>query len=165
VSSFDYYMLWLTAGLVIIAIASALIARHLRQRVLRRVNAPVLLDALARYSDWVGAQRGAVLFQDDAQENGSPLREVLALRQQWFPELRAEGDEMLAMHARLIRFLQTQQQLRLQDPEAWLESDHDARFIELWRQHLQAVQGMTDKLTLVDQELDVGAKPGTTFPA
>jgi hypothetical protein len=60
------------------------------------------------------------------------------LQQHCFPELAAPAREMLAIHQGLIEFMRAQDVLRRNDAEAWLESDHDARFMELWRQH-QAV--------------------------
>lgn len=164
-SNFAYYLLWLAAGLVLIAVISAVIARQLRQRVLRQINAVALLEALHRNGEWIATQRQAILPQDEGQQDGAALLAVRALRQQWFPELRAEGEEVFAAHARLVEFLTSQQELRLQDPEAWLLSDHDARFMELWRQHLRAVQVLTEKLKLVTGTPDKELEPRRTFPA
>ncbi|MBA3772053.1 MAG: hypothetical protein H0X13_06095 [Ramlibacter sp.] len=147
-SNFTYYLLWLAGGLVAIAIISATIAGPVHQRLLRRVKAVEVLAALGRYSDWVAAQQRTPFFQGDAHDE-SPLQEVHKLRQQWFPELSAEAAEILSVHARMIDFLWTQQLLRLSDPEAWLESDHDRLFIELWRLHARAVYAAADKLRRV----------------
>jgi len=117
-SNFAYYLLWLAAGLVIIAVISAVITRHLRLRVLRRLKAVEVMGALSRYSEWVAAQRYCNFFQGDAPEVGPPLQEVRATGQQWFPELGAQAQELFAVHARLVEFLGSQQTLRLQDPEA-----------------------------------------------
>ena len=67
-SSAQYYLFWLGAGLVLIAIASAIITLQMRRRELRRIKAVELLDALARYSEWVAAQGRVVFFQDDTQD-------------------------------------------------------------------------------------------------
>lgn len=158
-------MLWLAGGLLAIAIISAGIARHLRQRLLRRMRAARMLDALARYSEWVAAQRRTAFFQGDVREQDSPLQEVHRIGQQWFPELSAQSAEIFAVHARLLDFLWTQQMLRLNDPEAWLESDHDGRFMELWRLHLRAIHGTVEKLKLVAGDDGLGQEPGRTFPA
>lgn len=155
-STVDYYLLWLVAGLAIIAVVSAFISWHLRRRVLRQLNATRLLDALARYSNWVAGQRSAILIQDDTQDWGGALEEVLALRQPWFPELRAEADQLFVVHSRLVHFLGAQQAMRLRDPEAWLELDRDSRFTDFWRQHLRAVQAMSQKLRLVESGWDAG---------
>lgn len=164
-SNASYYMLWLAGGLLAIAIVSAGIARHLHRRLLRRLRAVRMLDALARYSDWVAAQRHTAFFQGDARDEESPLQEVHQMSRQWFPELSGQSAEIFAVHARLIDFLWTQQLLRLSDPEAWLESDHDGRFMDLWRLHLRAVQGIVEKLKLVAGADVLGQEPGTTFPA
>lgn len=46
--------------------------------------------------------------------------------------------EILIVHHRLVDFLWNQPLLHYKDPERWLESDHDSRFLALWRQHRQA---------------------------
>ena len=164
-SSFAYYLIWLAVGLGIVAVISALITLHLRRRVLRRLGAAEMMDALMRYSEWVASQRATLLFNGALQEDTSGLREVRALGQQWFPDLSAQAAQIYAVHARLVEFLAAQQALRLQDPEAWLESDHEARFLEQWRQHAEAVQQMLDKLRLVAEGAETGPEGGTIFPA
>ena len=159
-SNLSYYLLWLAAGLLAIAAFSASITQRLRLRVLRRLKAAQVLDALARYSDWVAAQGRTPFFQGDAHDEDSPLQEVRVLRRQWFPELSNEAAEIFAVHARLIDFLWTQQMLRVSDPEAWLESDYDSQFLDLWRLHLRAVQEIAEKLRLVAGVADVGGAGG-----
>lgn len=163
-SNFAYHALWLALALVAIGIASALITRHLRRRELRRVAAEEMLDALARYSEWMALQRRAVAFQDEPRGPQAPLEQARALGSRWFPELSAGLVELMAVHASLVEFLWGQQLLRLQDPEAWLESDHDRRFMELWRQHRLAVHRLADRLRLVARPL-VDAEPESIFPA
>jgi hypothetical protein len=157
VSSLSYYLLWLAGGLLAIAFISAGVARYLRLRLMRRLKAIQVLDALARYSDWVAAQGHTPYFQGDAREEDSPLQEVRTIRQQWFPELSNETAEIFAVHARLIDFLWTQQMLRVRDPEAWLESDYDSQFMGLWRLHARAVHAAVEKLRLVAGMADGGA--------
>jgi hypothetical protein len=149
VSNLSYYLLWLAGGLLAIAVISAGITRYLRLRLLRRLKATQMLDALARYSEWVAVQGRTPFFQGDAREEDSPLQEVRTIRQQWFPELSNEAAEIFAVHARLIDFLWTQQMLRVSDPEAWLESDYDRQFTDLWRLHLRVVNAIAEKLTVV----------------
>jgi hypothetical protein len=164
VSNATYYLAWLAAGLVLTAITSAAITRHLRRRVERRVKAVELLDALARYSGWVTAQRRIAFFQGEAQDSDLPLQELCVIQQRWFPELSQEMAQLLAVHAGLVDFLRVQQALRLKDAEAWLESDHDGRFMEFWRSHRHAVHATGEKVKLVTGLADeVGA--GSTFPA
>lgn len=160
-----YYLLWLAAGLLSIAAVSAAITHHWRLRVLRRLKLAELQDALARYSEWMASQRRAAFFQGESQEDGGAADEIGAVTRDWFPELRAETHALLAVHARLTDFLAAQQSLRLQDPEAWLEADQDARFMELWRQHIQAAHALGDKLSLAPDTQEAGHGPGTTFPA
>ena len=161
--SLSYYLLWLAGGLVAIAVVSAGITRHLRLRLLRRLKAVQVLDALARYSDWVAAQGRTPFFQGDARQEDSPLQEVRAIRKQWFPELSNETAEIFAVHARLIDFLWTQQMLRVSDPEAWLESDYDRQFMDLWRLHVRAVNETVEKLRPVAGVTNLGQAPGETF--
>lgn len=156
-SSAVYYLLWLAAGLVLTAIASALITLQLRKREVRRLKGDELLDALARYSEWVAAQGRGVFFQADTQGmTVAALQELGAVQQQWFPELCREAEEVFAVHRRLIAFLLMQRTLRLRDPEGWLESDQDAGYMSLWQQHCWAVQAMEQRLGRV------GSVPGTT---
>lgn len=155
-SNFEYYLLWLVAGLVIIAIASGFITRRLRRGVMRRVKAVELLDALGRYSEWVAAQRRNLLFQGEVQEDASCLAEVRTIVRQWFPELAAAAAHVSAAHSRLLEFLSAQQALRLQDPEAWLESDHDVRFVEQWRVLDHAADRMAQELRLLCEPSPAG---------
>lgn len=145
-SNIVYFSLWLVAALIAIALVSATIARGLRLREVRRMKALELLDALARYSEWVAAQRRATFFQGEGEDGGGPLEEARHIKQGWFPELAGDMVEILIVHNRLVDFLWNQQLLRLKDPERWLESDHDTRFLELWRQHRYAVEGVQIKL-------------------
>ena len=164
-SNLEYYLLWLAGGLVLIAIASALIARQLRLGAMRRLQAAALLAALSRYSEWVAAQRRSLLFQGDGQDDTSALAEVRDIAQQWFPDLAGPAAQVFAVHAKLVEFLSSQQTLRIDDPEAWLESDHDLRFVEQWRDHAVAVQRLAGELRLVCEPVPAGAEPHRTFPA
>ncbi len=147
VSSVQYYLLWLAAGLVLIAIASAIITLHVRRREMRRLKAVELLDALARYSEWVAAQGRIVFFQPDTQDlTEGALQELGAVQREWFPELLREAEQLFAVHRHLIGFLMIQRRLRTRDPEAWLESDQDAGYRQLWQQHCWAVQAMEQRL-------------------
>lgn len=145
-SSIVYYSLWLIAALVAIALLSATIARSLRIREVRRLKALDLLDALARYSEWVAAQRRTSFFHGAGEDGLAPLEDARHIKQGWFPELATDMVEILMVHSRLLDFLWHQQTLRWKDPEAWLESDHDSRFLELWRQHRYAIEGVQIKL-------------------
>lgn len=164
-SNFVYYLAWLAVGLVIVAIISALISRHLKQRLMRRLKAAEMLDALGRYSEWVAAQRRTLLFHGGVQEDSAALREARAIGQQWFPDLSAAAAEVVAMHTRLVAFLAEQQALRQQDPEAWLVSDHEARFLEHWRGHLTTVHPMAASLRLISAGGEAGHEPGTPSAA
>lgn len=164
-SNTAYYLAWLAAGLAAIAIASAAITRHLRMRVLRRVKAAQLLEALASYTDWIAARRRAAYFQGDAQEGDSPLQDVGAIQRDWFPELSEDAARLFEVHAHLIDFLWAQQMLRLKDAEAWLESDPDARFVQLWRSHRDAAQAAAEKLDAIAGAGEPGMKAESTFPA
>ncbi len=145
-SSLVYFSLWLVAALIVIALVSATIARGLRLREVRRLKALELLDALDRYCEWVAAQRRATFFQGEGEDDETPLEEARHIKQGWFPELAGDMVEILIVHNRLVDFLWNQQLLRLKDPERWLESDHDSRFMELWRQHRYAIEGVQIKL-------------------
>ena len=147
-SNIVYFSLWLVAALIAVALASATIARSLRLREVRRLKALELLDALDRYSDWVASQRRATFFQGEGEGDGAetPLEEARHIKQGWFPELAGDLVEILIVHNRMIDFLWNQQLLRLKDPERWMESDHDSRFLELWGQHRYALEGVQLKL-------------------
>ena len=145
-SNIVYYSMWLVAALVAAALISALIVRSLRVREIRRQKALELLDALARYSDWVAGQRRSAFFEGEGEEASAPLEEARRIRQDWFPELAGDLVEILVVHNRLVEFLWNQQLLRFKDPEAWLESDHDNRFLELWRLHRHALEAAEMKL-------------------
>ena len=146
VSNIVYFSLWLVAALLAIAVVSATIARSLRLREVRRQKALELLEALGRYSEWVAAQRRTAFFQGEGDDAATPLEEARHIKQGWFPELAGNMVEILIVHNRLVDFLWNQQLLRLKDPEGWLESDHDTRFLELWRQHRYAIEDVQIKL-------------------
>ena len=74
------------------------------------------------------------------------LHEMRAVQREWFPQLREEAENLVAVHRRLIGFLRDQRKLRMRDPEAWLESDQDAGYMQLWQQHCWAVQAMEQRL-------------------
>jgi len=160
-----YYLAWLAAGLALTAVASAAITRHLRVRLSRRLKAAQLIEALAAYAGWVAAQRRAVFFQGEAQDSDAPLQVVRTLQREWFPELSEEAAQLFEVHARLIDFLWAQQMLRLKDAEAWLESDHDARFMQLWLLHRDAVQSMSEKLRALAGAGESSPETHSTFPA
>ena len=147
-SNIVYFSLWLVAALIAVALASATIARSFRLREVRRLKALELLDALDRYSDWVASQRRATFFRGEGDGDGaeSPLEEARHIKQGWFPELAGDMVEILIVHNRMIDFLWNQQLLRSKDPERWMESDHDSRFLELWSQHRYAIAGVQLKL-------------------
>ena len=132
---------------------------------LRRLKAIEVLDALACYSDWVAVQGRTPFFQGDARQEDSPLQQVRAIRKKWFPELSNEAAEIFAVHARLIDFLWTQQMLRVRDPEAWLESDYDMQFMELWRLHVRAMNAIVKKLRPVAGVANLGPAPVEPFAA
>ena len=72
---------------------------------------------------------------------------------------------LLESHGRFIEFLWSQQALRLRDPEAWLDSDHDKRFMVLWRDHRGAVHALADRLRESVRDPIVDAEPESVFPA
>ena len=141
-----YLVAWLVAALLAIAGASWLLARYKRRHDLRRLQAERLLQALQRYSAWISAQRLAAVFQGEGAEAAAALDEACTIRLAWFPELAGDMAELVGVHNRLINFLSTQQQLWLRDPEHWLESEHDKRFMALWRQHRFAQQALLARL-------------------
>jgi hypothetical protein len=141
-----YLAAWLLALLGAIALLSWALARHQRRDDLRRVQAHLLAQALGRYSEWVCAQRLAAVFQGEGPEAAEALNQACTIRLAWFPELAGDMAELLAVHNRILNFLTNQQALWLRDPEHWLESDHDKRFLALWRQHRFAQEALLAKL-------------------
>jgi hypothetical protein len=141
-----YLAAWLVAALLAVGVLSWLLARYKRRHDLRRMQAQKMLLALDRYSDWLCAQRLAAVFQGEGPEAAAALDEACTIRLAWFPELAGDMAEVMAIHNRMINFLSTQQALWLRDPEHWLESEHDKRFMALWRQHRFALQALVEKL-------------------
>ncbi|GAB3770188.1 hypothetical protein GCM10028796_36630 [Ramlibacter monticola] len=141
-----YLGIWLVALLAAIAVLSWVLARHRRRQDLRRLQAQRLLRALQRYSAWICAQRLAAVFQGEPPEAAAALDEACCVRRACFPELAGDMAEVLAVHNRILNFLGAQQALWLRDPEYWLESDHDRRFMALWRQHGFALQALLARL-------------------
>jgi hypothetical protein len=148
-SSTSYLVAWVLAALVAIGILSAVLARSRRRQDLRRVQAQAMTQALQRYSDWVCAQRLVAVFQGEGPEAAAALDQAWTIRLAWFPELAGDMAELMAVHNRIVNFLNTQQALWLRDPEHWLETEHDKRFVALWRQHQYTLQALYEKLERV----------------
>lgn len=144
-SSLAYYLVSLGAALLVIAVASGLIAWHLR-RAQRRWQAIALLDALARLTDWLAAQGRAVCFQAAAAPCDASLDAIRTVQHEWFPELDAPATALFAVHRRLAELLRMHERLRTDDPEAWLDGACDAAFMALWREHCAIVQAMERSL-------------------
>lgn len=144
-----YLAAWLFAVLLAIAGLSRVLARYKRRHDLRHIQAQHLVQALERYSQWVCAQRLAAVFHGEGAEAAEALDQACTTRLAWFPELAGDMAELLAVHNRILNFLGTQQALWLRDPEHWLESEHDKRFMALWRQHRFALQALLAKLEQV----------------
>lgn len=153
-----YLAACLVAALIVVALLSWGLARYKRRHDLRRIQADKLLQALNRYSGWVCAQRLAAVFSGEGSEAAAALDEAVTIRLAWFPELAGDMAELMAVHNRLINFLSTQQQLWLRDPEHWLESEHDKRFLALWKQHRAALQALLARL---EQVTHVRIQPST----
>ena len=147
--SYLYFAGWMLAALLLIGLLSAALARGRDQQELRRLQAQKLSGALERYSAWVCAQRLAVVFQGESPEAADALDEACTLRMAWFPELAGDMADLMAVHNRMVNFLHTQQALWLRDPERWLESGHDKRFVALWRQHRLALEALHERLQQV----------------
>lgn len=95
------------------------------------------------------AQRLAAVFQGEGADAAAALDTACTIRLAWFPELAGDMAELMSVHNRMINFLSTQQQLWLRDPEHWLESEHDKRFMALWRQHRYALEALLARLQQV----------------
>lgn len=163
-SALHYHALWLALALAGAAAASAWIAWRQSWIELRRRQAEDGLDALARYSEWVALQRRAVRFAGEAACGHEALVQVRQLQQAGFPELAPAMVSLLEVHARMLDFLWRQQQLRAADPEAWLESDHDSRFLALWHEHQTAVHRLAAQLRERAGALAVDADPESVYP-
>ena len=142
----DHFGMWMLPVLLAIALLSWVLARARRRDDARRQQAQLLLQNLQRYSDWVGAQRLAAVFQGEGRDAAAALDQACTIRLAWFPELAGDMAQLLAVHNRIVAFLSAQQALWLRDPEHWLESDHDKRFLALWKQHRFALQALLEKL-------------------
>jgi len=163
-SALQYHVLWLAVALACIALASAWITWHQARRDLRRRQAEEALDALARYAEWVAQQRRVVRFAGEAPSAHAALVKARQLQQAGFPELAPAMVGLLEVHAQMLDFLWRQQLLRAADPEAWLESDHDGRFLALWREHQLAVHQLAEQLRERVGELAVDAEPESVYP-
>lgn len=141
-----YLAAWVLVVLAAIGGLSAALTRYSRRQDERLRQAQRLAGALQRYSDWVAAQRLLAVFHGESPEAAAALDEACTIRVAWFPELAGDMAELMAVHNRLVNFLATQQALWLRDPEHWLESDHDKRFMALWRQHQYALHALVGKL-------------------
>jgi hypothetical protein len=159
--STTYLAACLLAAFLAVGVLSWLLARYKHRHDLRRLQADRMLRALQRYSDWIRAQRLAAVFQGEGPEAAAALDEACTIRLAWFPELAGDMAELLAVHNRILQFLGTQQALWLRDPEHWLESEHDKRFVALWRQHRFCLEALLARLCEVTR---VRIQPAATAP-
>lgn len=164
-SPLQYHALWVAIALAGIAVASGLITRWLRRRDVRRRHAEQALEALARYSEWVAAQRRAMGFLGEPRARHWPLATLLDVQRRCFPELAECVVALLQVHARLLDFLWRQHALRMADTEAWLVSDHDRRFLALWDEHVAAVHALAEQLRAVAGGVAQDPHPEAVFPA
>ena len=164
-SLLQYHALWIAIALSGIAVASGLITRWRLRRELRRHQAEQALEALADYCEWMASQRRAAAFQGEPPPDRSALARLCALQQAAFPELCGATVALLLVHGRMLDFLWRQQVLRERDPDAWLESDHDARFLALWREHGAVVHELAERLRAQAGVPLADAEPETVFPA
>lgn len=164
-ASLMYNATWLAGALVAIAAASFWLSRSRLLRDLRRQHAEEALEALASYSEWVATQRRLGAFGVDRAGPVAALARLRQVQEAVFPELAPGLVRLLELHARLLEFLWRQQALRMRDPEAWLESDHDGRFMALWREHREAVHALAGQLRSRAGALVVDAQPESVFPA
>ena len=150
-SSLHYYLFCVGAALFIAAIVSALLVQHLRKRELRRLHAIRLLRALDRYGLWVAAQCRGALFhsQGAAADADAVLEEIGTLQERYFPAAWRDVQQLFAVHARLMQCLLRQHNLRLRDPERWIETNPDSRLLTLWCEHRQAARRMEQRLAPV----------------
>jgi len=146
VTPFYDYALCLVAGLVLAAAVSAAITWHLRRRELRREHVLVLMQALTRYADWLAAQRGGAGLSPHRELADRALLAASRAQGRWFPQLRADLSRLLEADGQLESFVYRQQQLRMSDPEAWLESNHESRFAHLLRQQDKGVERLLRRL-------------------
>jgi len=160
-----YHATWIAVALAVIAGASAWLSRRRLLRDLRRQHGEDALEGLAAYAEWLAAQRRSGAFVGDRTDATAPLQRVRIAQQAAFPELAPALVQLLELHARLLDFLWRQQVLRTRDPEAWLESDHDGRFMALWREHRGVVHGIAERLRAQAGGPLVDAEPESVFPA
>lgn len=143
-----YYALCLAAGLLLVALVSAGLTWLMR----RREQALVLMEALNRHAVWVTAQRGGLVLDLRREEADAALQLASSVQSRWFRRLAPEFGALMAIDQRIEGFLLHQQRLRQSDPEAWLESDHDERFMALWREYLAAMEQLTARLQRMTRE-------------
>jgi hypothetical protein len=141
-----YLAACLAVALVVIAVLTAMLTRYRAHQDWCRVQAGRMQQALQRYSEWVSTQRLVAVFQGESPDAAAALDEACTIRMACFPELAGDMAELLAVHNRLVNFLATQQVLWLRNPEQWLESEHDKRFLALWRQHQYALHALLSRL-------------------
>jgi hypothetical protein len=164
-SPLQYHVLWVAVALLAIAVASGFLTRWWRRRELRRRQAEQALDSLARYSEWVAAQRRGFGFLGEPPPSRCGLAALCAQQPRDFPALAPCMVPLLRVHARLLDFLWRQHALRQIDTEAWLDSDHDRRFLALWAEHRAAVHSLAEALRAVAGEGLADPQPEAVFPA
>lgn len=141
--------MWLTAGLLLVAVFSAAITWHLRRTLYRRQKAAELLEIVSLQSVWIEAQQSTNVFALEEPDENAPLQSIVDITQRWFPELSLQAQALAEAQGRLVEFSNTQKILRHEDTEAWLESDHEMQFARLWREHTGALNALTAKLEVV----------------
>lgn len=137
-----YHLAWMALGLLLAAALSGWLVARLRHRLQHAAQARGLLAALRLYALWLAAQRSGLAGAIERGPALAALRRAQALAGRLGPPLPAAMEQVLAGDAAIERFSRRQQALRWQDPEAWLDSDHEAQLGALWQRQEGALQAL-----------------------
>lgn len=142
-------------GLLLAALMSAWLVRHLRRQGQAQARREALHAALARYALWVAALRSPLLApsagseeaeRDAALAAGQALLELQSLQLRHLPQAEPEMARLRQADAALRDFLASQQTLLQHHAEAWLASDHEARLARLALRLQAAVEALETAL-------------------
>lgn len=147
----DSLLLALVPGIGLAAGVSLVLVRRLRRRALALLRQRALRHALARYRAWFALLHGPLAEEaDDAGGADDPaaraslqaLEQAGQLQARHFPEAGPAITRLRRADAALREFLRAQAELKQRHPEAWLESDHEARLARLCLQAESALEAL-----------------------
>ncbi|MFD0666910.1 hypothetical protein ACT80S_04260 [Ramlibacter sp. MAHUQ-53] len=135
-----YHLAWMGLGLLLAAGLSAWLVARVGQHARREAQARGLLSALRLYALWLAAQRSGLGGAVERASVAAALRRAQACAGPLGPRVARAVADLAQADDAIERLSHRQRSLRRDDPEAWLDSDHEAQLAALRQRQEAALQ-------------------------